>query len=58
MGPMFSGKTSELMRLVKRFIVAERECLVLNYSKDNRYGAEGQISTHDQYESLYIQNFR
>ena len=55
---MFSGKTSELMRLVKRFIVAERECLVLNYSKDNRYGAEGQISTHDQYESLYIQNFR
>jgi thymidine kinase len=46
---MFSGKSSELMRLVKRFTIAERECLVLNYAMDNRFGNEGQISTHDQY---------
>jgi thymidine kinase len=44
---MFSGKTSELMRLVKRFSIAERECLVLNFSADNRYSTEAVISTHD-----------
>lgn len=44
----FSGKTSELMRLVKRFTIAERECLVLNYAADNRYSDQSVISTHDK----------
>lgn len=36
----FSGKTSELMRLVKRFTISERKCVVLNYANDNRYSEE------------------
>lgn len=48
MGPMFSGKSSELMRLVKRFTIADRNCLVLNYAADNRYSSEGKVSTHDK----------
>ncbi|KAM3145845.1 hypothetical protein pb186bvf_002140 [Paramecium bursaria] len=47
-GPMFSGKTSELMRLVKRFTIAERKVLVLNYANDCRYSDESVISTHDK----------
>ncbi|CAD8179568.1 unnamed protein product [Paramecium octaurelia] len=47
-GPMFSGKTSELMRLVKRFTISERKCVVLNYANDNRYSGEQCISSHDK----------
>ncbi|CAD8045065.1 unnamed protein product [Paramecium primaurelia] len=47
-GPMFSGKTSELMRLVKRFTISERKCVVLNYANDNRYSEEQCISSHDK----------
>eukprot|EP00009_Paramoeba_aestuarina_P000749 CAMPEP_0201509038 /NCGR_PEP_ID=MMETSP0161_2-20130828/2205_1 /ASSEMBLY_ACC=CAM_ASM_000251 /TAXON_ID=180227 /ORGANISM="Neoparamoeba aestuarina, Strain SoJaBio B1-5/56/2" /LENGTH=188 /DNA_ID=CAMNT_0047903871 /DNA_START=293 /DNA_END=859 /DNA_ORIENTATION=- len=37
---MFSGKTTELLRRVKRYSVANRNCLVLKYHKDIRHGAE------------------
>ncbi|CAD8079826.1 unnamed protein product [Paramecium primaurelia] len=47
-GPMFSGKTSELMRLVKRFTISERKCVVLNYANDNRYSDDQCISSHDK----------
>ena len=47
-GPMFSGKSSELMRKVKRYTIAQKKCLVVNYSKDNRYSTESVIATHDK----------
>lgn len=31
-GPMFSGKSSELMNRVRRCTVAKKKCLVVNYS--------------------------
>lgn len=46
-GPMFSGKTTELMRRMKRFQIANYKCLVVKYSKDDRYDKEG-IATHDR----------
>ncbi|XP_048757601.2 thymidine kinase, cytosolic-like isoform X2 [Ostrea edulis] len=46
-GPMFSGKTTELMRRMKRYQIANYKCLVIKYSKDDRYDKEG-ISTHDR----------
>ncbi|XP_061181803.1 thymidine kinase, cytosolic-like [Saccostrea echinata] len=46
-GPMFSGKTTELMRRMKRYQIASYKCLVIKYSKDDRYEKEG-ISTHDR----------
>ena len=36
-GPMFSGKTSEMIRRVKRHQHAQKKCLIVNYAKDNRY---------------------
>jgi thymidine kinase len=44
-GPMFSGKTSELIRLIKRAEIAKKRCLVLKYSKDLRYS--NKVITHD-----------
>ncbi|EFA79491.1 thymidine kinase [Heterostelium album PN500] len=49
-GPMFSGKTTELIRRIKRFNFANKKCLLIKYSKDIRYnGAETDILyTHDK----------
>jgi thymidine kinase len=46
-GPMFSGKTTELLRRIRRFSLAQRTCLVVKYSKDTRYSQDG-VSTHDR----------
>lgn len=48
-GPMFSGKSSELLRKVRRYQHAKKKCLVVNYVHDNRYTTEDVMSTHDRY---------
>lgn len=59
LGPMFSGKTTELMRRIKRHTVAQRSCMLVKYAQDNRYSVE-EAATHDKHtfpatptESLY-----
>lgn len=37
LGPMFSGKSSEMLRKVRRYEHARKKCLVVNYLNDNRY---------------------
>ncbi|XP_040438183.1 thymidine kinase, cytosolic [Falco naumanni] len=46
-GPMFSGKSTELMRRVRRFQLAQHRCLLVKYTKDTRYCSSG-VSTHDK----------
>nr|XP_040124324.1 thymidine kinase, cytosolic isoform X1 [Ictidomys tridecemlineatus] len=46
LGPMFSGKSTELMRRVRRFQIAQYKCLVIKYAKDTRYS--NSFSTHDR----------
>ncbi|KAK7072749.1 Thymidine kinase, cytosolic [Halocaridina rubra] len=46
-GPMFSGKTTELMRRLKRYQIAKHNCLIIKYAKDVRYDNDG-IATHDK----------
>ena len=43
---MFSGKTTELMRRIRRYTHAKKRCQVIKYSKDTRYDAD-LASTHD-----------
>ncbi|ABQ43541.1 thymidine kinase [Tanapox virus] len=45
LGPMFSGKSTELIRILKRYQIARYTCFVIKYSKDTRYG-KGLV-THD-----------
>lgn len=47
-GPMFSGKSTELMRRVRRFQIAQYKCIVIKYVRDTRYSKE-QLATHDRY---------
>lgn len=44
---MFSGKTTELMRRLKRYQIAKHNCLIIKYAKDVRYDSDG-IATHDK----------
>ena len=47
-GPMFAGKSTELMRRIRRHKLAYRRCVVIKYAKDQRHGEpETELSTHD-----------
>lgn len=46
-GPMFAGKTTELMRRVKREIHARKKCFVVKYARDTRYNDE-HVASHDK----------
>jgi len=46
-GNMCSSKSSLLLARIRRYRVAKLRCVILRYSKDNRYH-ESKFSTHDQ----------
>ncbi|GKT32639.1 Thymidine kinase like protein [Aduncisulcus paluster] len=46
-GPMFSGKSTELLRRANRFLLSQHSVLVIKYHKDNRY-SEMCVATHDK----------
>ena len=46
-GPMFSGKTTDLMNIYKRYTFCDIKTMVINYEKDNRY-SEQMLSSHDK----------
>jgi len=49
-GPMFSGKSTELLRRIKRYKVANKRCIVFKHELDNerlRVELKSSISTHD-----------
>lgn len=46
-GPMFSGKTTELLRISKRLKSIQLKVLLLNYNEDTRYSST-EMSTHDK----------
>lgn len=45
MGCMFSGKSTELIRLANRYKVLDKKVLIVNHSMDNRY-SENAVATH------------
>ena len=47
-GPVFAGKTTELLKLVRRNLAASKKCLLVKYKGDTRYGQEAVLITHDQ----------
>ncbi|WP_314989056.1 thymidine kinase [uncultured Gemella sp.] len=54
-GSMFSGKSEELLRRIKRGVIAKQKVLLFKPSIDNRY-KENMVSTHNgnSYESVNI----
>jgi thymidine kinase len=46
-GPMFAGKTTEMLRRIRRAEYADKRVALIKYSKDCRYGSNNNITTHD-----------
>ena len=46
-GVMFSGKSEELMRRVRRAILAKKSCQVFKSQLDERYGGIHEVGSHD-----------
>jgi thymidine kinase len=45
LGPMYSGKSSELLRLADRYKIAGKKVLIIKYIADTRY-SKNEIATH------------
>lgn len=56
LGPMFSGKSSELQRVVRRFEISKKKCLIINYALDSRYSEEDVVATHDKYAPVLLES--
>ncbi len=46
-GPMFSGKTTRIMDIYKKYTFCDIKTMVINYEKDNRYSIN-MLSSHDK----------
>jgi hypothetical protein len=46
-GPMFSGKSTELLRRLKRYEIGGHRILRVKFAEDTRYSTDS-ISTHDR----------
>jgi len=50
LGPMFSGKSSELIKLIRRYNIKRRKTIVVKFNLDNRYdNSQSNVVTHDQF---------
>ena len=47
LGPMFAGKSSAIMAIVKRYQAIRYPILVIKSAIDNRYSGQGEIVNHD-----------
>jgi thymidine kinase len=58
-GVMFAGKSEELLRRVRRALIARKRVQVFKSQLDDRYGGPAQLSSHDRtriFEASPIQN--
>jgi thymidine kinase len=53
-GPMFSGKTSELIRLVEREVYAKRRAAIFKPSFDTRYSGKQVVSHNGLHYDAYL----
>jgi thymidine kinase len=47
LGPMFSGKTTELNRLLRRYTLAQKKSFSIKHGSDLRYSTGDEMTTHD-----------
>jgi thymidine kinase len=46
-GPMYAGKSTELIRIINRYKCLEKNIVVINHTFNNRYGSSG-LTTHNK----------
>jgi len=53
-GCMYSGKTTETMRQIKRYKSLNKNIIIITHTSDNRYYESGNISTHNHENMMAI----
>jgi thymidine kinase len=46
-GPMYAGKSTELIRIINRYKCLKKKIIVINHTLNNRYGSSG-LTTHNK----------
>ena len=46
-GPMFAGKSSELIRRMRTAVWSQKKIILFNFAGDNRYGSSENVATHN-----------
>jgi thymidine kinase len=57
-GPMFSGKSSRLIQIIRKYKVLNKSILVIKPIIDNRYSHNSHIITHDQVTEDCVSRFK
>ena len=47
-GPMFSGKSTELAKRINRYNIKQKKTVIVRFSRDTRYTTEDKLITHDK----------
>ena len=48
MGPMFAGKSTELLRIIRLYKCLDKKVIIINHKINNRYGNSTSLITHDK----------
>lgn len=48
-GPMFSGKSTKLMKQIKISGLQKKSTCIVKFDKDKRYSNQNKLVTHDKY---------
>jgi thymidine kinase len=60
LGPMFSGKSTRLIGLIRKYTYKAKKTIMIKYFADNRYSEKSEVVTHDlmKYDSINCKNLR
>lgn len=53
-GPMFAGKTTEMLRRIDRAELGRSRCIIMKYAQGSRF-RQGTVNTHDSYSREAIE---
>ena len=54
LGPMFSGKSTRLIELMRKYVYKAKKTIMVKYYADQRYSEKSEVVTHDliKYDSI------
>jgi len=60
LGPMFSGKSTRLIEVIRKYTYKAKKTIMIKYYADQRYTNKSEVVTHDliKYDSVNCKNLR
>ena len=60
LGPMFSGKSTRLIGVIRKFTYKAKKAIMVKFFADKRFTDKSEVVTHDllKYDSIECKNLR